>query len=104
MPRDGERIIALLPIKGHSERIAGKNFRDFCGKPLFAWILDTLLSIREIESVLINTDAEPIFRDLGIHRLPRVQLRERKPELRGDLVSMNLVLEDDIRRCPLTAT
>jgi CMP-N-acetylneuraminic acid synthetase len=100
MPRDGERIVALLPIKGHSERIAGKNFRDFCGKPLFAWILDTLLSIREIDSVVINTDAEPIFRDLGIHRVPRVQLRERKPELRGDLVSMNLVLEDDISAVP----
>ena len=96
MPRGAERAVALLPIKGHSERIAGKNFRDFCGKPLFAWILDTLLSMPEIELVVINTDAEPSSESLAIHRLPRVQLRERKPELCGDLVSMNLVLEDDI--------
>ena len=49
--RDGGRqTVALLPMKGHSERVPGKNVRDFCGKPLFRWILDTLLSLPEISS------------------------------------------------------
>jgi len=95
-----DRAVALLPIKGHSERIAGKNFRDFCGKPLFRWMLDTLLSLPEVESVVINTDATAVFEELGVHRLPRVQLRERRVELRGDLVSMNRVLEDDVAAVP----
>jgi CMP-N-acetylneuraminic acid synthetase len=95
-----ERIVALLPMKGHSERIKGKNFRPFCGEPLFRWILDTLLLVREVSLVVINTDARPRFEDLGVHRLPRVQLRDRKPELCGDFVSMNLVLEDDVRTVP----
>jgi CMP-N-acetylneuraminic acid synthetase len=97
---DAERAVALLPIKGHSERIKGKNFRDFCGKPLFRWILDTLLSLPEIALVVINTDARPAFEDLGIDQLPRVLLRDRKAELCGDLVSMNLILEDDLRAVP----
>ncbi|MBR9865380.1 MAG: acylneuraminate cytidylyltransferase family protein, partial [Rhodobacteraceae bacterium] len=27
-------------MKANSQRVKGKNFRDFCGKPLFRWILD----------------------------------------------------------------
>ena len=34
-------------MKAHCARVTGKNFRDFCGKPLFRWILDTLLSIED---------------------------------------------------------
>ena len=98
--RGAERAVALLPIKAHSDRIPGKNFKDFCGKPLFRWILDTLLSLPEIGLVVINTDARSTFEELGVHRLPRVQLRDRKAELCGDLVSMNLVLEDDIGAVP----
>src|SRR5262249_9017177 len=58
------RVVALLPMKGHSERVPGKNFRDFCGKPLFRWILDSLLSLPEIGLVVINTDARPAFESL----------------------------------------
>ena len=92
--------VALLPMKGHSERVANKNFRDFCGKPLFRWILDTLLSLPEIGSVVINTDARSTFESLGVDGMPRVRIRDRKPELCGDLVSMNRVLEDDVAACP----
>lgn len=99
-PRGAERTVALLPIKGYSARLAGKNFKDFCGKPLFRWILDTLLSVPEIGLVVIDTDARPAFEALDVHRLPRVQLRDRKAELCGDLVSMNLILEDDIAAVP----
>jgi CMP-N-acetylneuraminic acid synthetase len=46
---DEQRIVALLPMKANSERVRGKNFREFNGKPLFRWILDTLLSVEEID-------------------------------------------------------
>ena len=42
------RVVALLPMKAHSERVPGKNFRVLAGKPLFRWILDTLLSLDEV--------------------------------------------------------
>ena len=45
---NGKKVVALLPIKANSERVKGKNFRMFSGKPLFKWILDTLLSIKDI--------------------------------------------------------
>ncbi len=89
-------IIALLPMKANSERVRGKNFRDFNGKPLFKWILDTLLEVEEIDRVVINTDAREILAENGLVETDRVVIRDRKPEICGDMVSMNLVLADDV--------
>jgi CMP-N-acetylneuraminic acid synthetase len=90
------KAVALLPMKANSERVRGKNFRDFCGKPLFRWMLDTLLSVDEIDRVIINTDARQILADNGLVESERVIIRDRKPEICGDLVSMNLVIADDL--------
>jgi CMP-N-acetylneuraminic acid synthetase len=87
-------------MKAHSERVRGKNFRDFNGKPLFRWVLDRLLSIEEIDLVVINTDARDILATHGLIDTPRVLIRDRKPELCGDFVSMNRILEDDIAAVP----
>jgi len=94
------RIVALLPMKAHSERVKGKNFREFNGKPLFRWILDTLLSVDDIQQVVINTDARQILADNGLVDSDRVMIRDRKPEICGDMVSMNLVIADDITNVP----
>lgn len=90
------RHVALLPMKAHSARVSGKNFRSFAGKPLFRWILDTLLSLDEVDLVVINTDAREILAGHGLVDSDRIRIRERKPELCGDFTSMNLVLADDI--------
>lgn len=94
------RIVALLPMKANSERVKGKNFRLFNGKPLFRWVLDTLLSVEEIERVVINTDARHILAENGLTDSERVMIRDRKPEICGDFVSMNLVLADDVANVP----
>jgi CMP-N-acetylneuraminic acid synthetase len=91
-----ERVVALLPMKANSERVKGKNFRDLAGKPLFKWILDELLAVEEIDTVVINTDARNILEENGLVETQRVKIRDRRPELCGDTVSMNLILADDI--------
>lgn len=93
---NGKRVVALLPMKANSERVRGKNFRLFNGKPLFQWVLSSLLAAKEIDTVVINTDARHILADNGLVDSDRVLIRDRKPEICGDLVSMNLVLADDI--------
>jgi CMP-N-acetylneuraminic acid synthetase len=94
------RIVALLPMKANSERVRGKNFKAFSGKPLFRWILDTLLQVKLIDEIVINTDAREILSQHGVAELARVRIRDRKPELCGDTMSMNRVLEDDVRAVP----
>lgn len=94
------KLVALLPIKAHSERIPGKNFKDFAGKPLFKWILDTLTSIDDISCIVINTDAREMLQHHGIADYPKILLRERRETLCGDMTSMNLIIKDDIENVP----
>lgn len=91
-------IVALLPMKAHSARVISKNFRTFAGKPLFRSILDSLLRTPEVDLVVINTDARDILREHGVEDgfEGKVLIRDRKRELCGDFVSMNLVLADDV--------
>lgn len=91
-----QKVVALLPLKANSERVKGKNFRPLAGKPLFKWILDSLLAVESIDKVVINTDARHILKENGLVENNRIIIRDRKAELCGDLVSMNLILGDDI--------
>lgn len=91
-----KKIVALLPMKANSTRVPNKNFRNFAGKPLFRWILDTLLSISEIDAIIINTDARHILYECGLPSDTRIIIRERRADLCGDFISMNRIIEDDI--------
>lgn len=90
------KIIALMPLKANSSRVPGKNFKPLEGKPLFRWMLDKLLASEHIDQVIINTDAQAELEQAGLPDSPKLLIRDRKPALRGDEVSMNLVLQDDI--------
>ncbi len=90
------RIVALLPLKANSERVKGKNFRYFCGKPLFRWMLDTLCKVDAIDTVVINTDAREMLAENGLIDQGKVIIRDRPEAICGDLVSMNLVIADDV--------
>lgn len=88
--------VALLPMKAHSERVKGKNFRHFAGKPLFKWVLESLISVDKIDKIIINTDAREILKKNGLVETDRIIIRDRREEICGDFVSMNRIIEDDI--------
>lgn len=87
-------------MKANSQRVKGKNFRPLHGKPLFRWVLDVLLALPEIDLVVINTDARDILAANGLTDGNRVMIRDRRPDLCGDTVSMNRILADDIAAVP----
>ena len=84
-------IVALVPMRHHSQRVLGKNFRPLAGKPLFHYILDTLQDCPEISQVVVDTDSPKIISGLQEH-FPRVIILERPPHLCGDDVPMNEIL------------
>ena len=51
------KFTALLPIKSESQRVPNKNFKSLNKKALFKWILEKLISIHQIDQIIINTDA-----------------------------------------------
>lgn len=81
-------VVALLPMKGHSERVPGKNLRPLAGKPLFHWILETLSAVPEISTVVVDTDSEKIAEAVA-SSFSEVEIRERPENLVGDEVSMH---------------
>ena len=93
-------IVALMPLKAHSERVPKKNFRMLGDRPLFRWMLDTLLAIDDVSKVVINTDARGILMENGLAETDRVQIRDRRAEICGDSVSMNIILADDLEAVP----
>lgn len=94
-------MIALLPMKAHSDRVPNKNNRELNGKPLFYHIADTLRTTRIFQNLVINTDSEEIAQ-LALNRYgPWVIIHERPRNLCGDFVSMNLIIADDISRLGL---
>ena len=78
-------------MRHHSQRVPNKNFRDLAGKPLFHYIIDTLLECPEIERVVVNTDSQPIQEDIA-RNYEKVTVLVRPPELCADTVSMNEIL------------
>lgn len=88
-------ITALLPMKANSERIPNKNFKPISGKPLFTWILQVLCDLDFVDRVIINTDANSDAFS-GYLDNTKIVLRKRSPDLCGDMVSMNKIIEDDI--------
>ena len=50
----------------------------------------------EIDRIIINTDAREILAENGLVDSEKVQIRDRKQEICGDMVSMNRVIEDDV--------
>ncbi len=95
-----QELIALLPMKAHSSRVPGKNFRKLHGKPLFRWMLDTLLDLDFVDIVLINTDAQRELERAGMPDSARLVIKDRPSHLLGDDVSMNLIIQDDVDSHP----
>jgi CMP-N-acetylneuraminic acid synthetase len=84
-------IAALIPMRHHSQRVPGKNYRPLAGKPLYKHIVGTLLSVPEISSIVVDTDSEPIMD--GLRRdFPQVVILPRPQELCADTISMNEIL------------
>jgi N-acylneuraminate cytidylyltransferase len=54
------RILALIPARGGSKRLPGKNIRLLGGKPLIVWSIEVARGIPEICDTLISTDSPEI--------------------------------------------
>ncbi len=89
-------LIALLPMKSHSERVPKKNIKLLNGQPLFYYVADTLRVVNQFEFLAINTDC-PQIADLALARYGEwVRIIDRPIDLIGDNVSMNLIIAHDI--------
>src|SRR5664280_85348 len=84
-------LVALVPMRHHSQRVPGKNYRPLAGKPLYQHIITALLSVPEISRVVVDTDSKPVIE--GLQRdFPQVVILPRPELLRDDSIPMNEIL------------
>jgi CMP-N-acetylneuraminic acid synthetase len=96
---DPLKIVALVPMRHHSVRVPGKNYRLLAGKPLYQHILDSLLACPEIAQVVVDTDS-PIVIDGLRADYPQVVVLERPEHLKADTIPMNEILMYDTAQAP----
>jgi len=88
------KIIALVPMREHSERVPGKNYRLFAGRPLYHHIISSLMACPYIDSVYIDTDSSFIMEN-ALQQFD-VHIIERPEHLRSDFTPMNDILLYDV--------
>ena len=57
---NGKSVIAIIPARSGSKGLPGKNTKELCGKPLIAWSIESGLTSRYIDVVLVSTDSKEI--------------------------------------------
>lgn len=50
------KVLAVIPARGGSKGIPGKNLRDLGGKPLIAWAIEAALASATVDRVVASTD------------------------------------------------
>jgi CMP-N-acetylneuraminic acid synthetase len=87
-------LVAFVPMRHSSERVPGKNYRPFNGRPLFHHIVSTLLSVERVREVVIDTDS-PTVAEQTHDTFPSVRVIDRPVHLLGGEVPMTEVLRHD---------
>jgi regulator of RNase E activity RraA/CMP-N-acetylneuraminic acid synthetase len=72
------KVVAFLPVKYESKRIDNKNVSLVGNKPLFQWMLETLLKCEEIDEVYLDTESDYIIE--MAHNYP-CKILKRDPSL-----------------------
>lgn len=55
-----KKILAIIPARGGSKRIPRKNIKDFLGKPIIAYSIETALNSGLFDEVMVSTDDQEI--------------------------------------------
>jgi len=75
------KAIAIIPARGGSKRIPRKNIKDFYGKPLIAYSIETALLSKLFDKVIVSTDDKQIA---SIAKSYGAEIQMRPKELSDD--------------------
>lgn len=91
-------VTALLPMKGHSERVPNKNMRLFDGRPLYHCVAQVLQESPFVNAIIIDTDSDMIAED-AVRHFSKIRVVKRPDALCGDFVPMNDIIAHDLSLC-----
>jgi len=86
-------LVALIPARGGSKGLPGKNVRDFCGKPLIAWSIEQAFAAGASD-VFVTTDSQEIA---SVSAAAGAGVVRRPAELAGDSAPSESALTHAVR-------
>lgn len=81
--------VAFIPIKSVSKRIPGKNFKLFCGYPLYKYIITAAVNSKAFDNVYVDTDSAEI-KEFAVRK--GAQIIDRPDYMTADDVNGNDLL------------
>jgi YrbI family 3-deoxy-D-manno-octulosonate 8-phosphate phosphatase len=88
--------IAIIPARGGSKGIPGKNVKPIAGRPLIHWTLRAAAGCAAIDRVYVSTDDPAIA--AAARLIPGVEVLPRDPSTATDSASTESVLHDALPR------
>ena len=58
---NGKKVLAIVPARGGSKSLSGKNIKLLAGKPLIAWTIDEAKRSEYIDRLILSSDDEDII-------------------------------------------
>jgi N-acylneuraminate cytidylyltransferase len=92
------KVLALIPARGGSKGVPGKNILPICGKPMIQWTIDEARASRYIDRLILSSDDDEIIAvaAAGGCEIPF----RRDTSLAGDTASSIDVVFDALERVP----
>jgi hypothetical protein len=89
-------LLAIIPARGGSKGLPGKNIRPLGGKPLLAYSIEAALSCRHVDRVIVSTESQQIA-DIATRYGAEVPFL-RTAELAGDKANLGQVVNEVLWR------
>ena len=94
-----KNAIAIIPARGGSKRIPGKNIKDFLGKPIIGYSIQTALQSNLFDMVMVSTDDEEIVEVAGKFgaEVPFLRSKKNSDDFAGTVDVLNEVLNELVK-------
>lgn len=94
----GKSVLAIIPARGGSKGVVGKNIRPVMGKPLIAHTITVAKASEYIDRVILSTDSSEIAEVAARFGCEIPFMRD--PSLASDTTSTAQVVVDALMKCP----
>lgn len=92
----GKKILAIIPARGGSKGLPGKNIRPLLGKPLIAWSIEHAQKSKLVDEIFVSTDSREIA---DVAEQYGVKVPELRPaELAVDTAPSSVFIEYTINK------
>lgn len=92
MSENNKQNIAIIPARGGSKRLPGKNTKLLGGKPLVGYSIEAALKSKSISAVMVSSDSEEILNIASSYN--EVIIHRRKKSLASDTATALELVED----------